>query len=106
MELARGRIVSKARIDRYGRACGGKALARVHSDLMLQNPIHRGEIVYKDKSYPGERAAIIDPELWTPVQRILEANRVDRETGADAAEPSSACRPSPGLRFFETPLCG
>ena len=27
-ELARDRIVSKARLDRYGRACGGKLLAR------------------------------------------------------------------------------
>ena len=31
---------------------------------MLQNPIYRGEIVHKDQRYPGEHAAIVDPELW------------------------------------------
>ena len=87
-ELARDQIVSKARIDRFGRACGGKPLARGALYLMLQNPIYRGEIVHKDKSYPGEHAAIVDAELWAAVQQILAANRVDRETGADAAEPS------------------
>ena len=96
-ELARDRIVSKARIDRYGRACGGKPLARGALYLMLQNPIYRGEIVHKDQRYPGEHAAIVDPELWAAVQRILEANRVDRETGADAAEPSLLA----GLLFDE-----
>ena len=55
---------------------------------MLQNPIYRGEIVHKDQSYPGEHTAIVAPGLWTVVQRILETNRVDRETGAYAAEPS------------------
>ena len=96
-ELARDRIVSKARTDRYGRACGGKPLARGALYLMLQNPIYRGEIVHKDQRYPGEHAAIVDPELWAAVQRILAANRVDREIGADAAEPSLLA----GLLFDE-----
>ena len=52
-ELARDRIVSKARIDRYGRACGGKPLARGALYLMLQNPIYRGEIVHKDTELSG-----------------------------------------------------
>jgi DNA invertase Pin-like site-specific DNA recombinase len=87
-ELTCARIVSKARTDRYGRACGGKPLARGALYLMLQNPIYRGEIVHKDQRYPGEHVAIVDAGLWATVQRILEANRVDREIGADAAEPS------------------
>ena len=64
---------------------------------MLQNRIYRGEIVHKDKSYPGEHTAIVDAELWAAVQAILAANRVDRETGADAAEPSLLA----GLLFDE-----
>jgi site-specific DNA recombinase len=96
-ELARDRIVSKARTDRYGRACGGKPLARGALYLMLQNPIYRGEIVHKDQRYPGEHAAFVAPELWAEVQRILAANRVEREIGADAAEPSLLA----GLLFDE-----
>jgi len=31
--------------------------------LMLQNRIYRGEIVHKERSYPGEHTPIIDQEL-------------------------------------------
>jgi hypothetical protein len=81
-------IVSKVRVDRYGRATGGRPLARGALHLMLQNRIYRGRIVHKDKHYPGEHDAIIDEALWDEVQRKLAANRIDRATGAHAAEPS------------------
>ncbi len=81
-------IVSKIRIDKYGHQTGGKPLARGALYLMLQNRIYRGEIVHKDKSYPGEQAAIIDEALWNKVQKRLADNRVDRQTGASASEPS------------------
>ena len=55
---------------------------------MLQNRIYRGEIVHRDKSYPGEHKAIVDDALWDEVQRKLVANRVDRAIGAEAAQPS------------------
>ena len=64
---------------------------------MLQNLIYRGEIVHKSQRYPGEHAAIVAPELWAAVQQILAANRVDREIGVDAAEPSLLA----GLLFDE-----
>ena len=50
-------IVSKARVDKYGRSTGGRPLARGALYLMLQNRIYRGEIVHKDNSYPGEHDA-------------------------------------------------
>ncbi|MHA1560317.1 MAG: recombinase family protein [Alphaproteobacteria bacterium] len=87
-ELDRNGIVSKTRIDRFGRQTGGKHLARGALYLMLQNPIYRGEIVHKDKSYPGQHAAIIPPDLWDEVQKKLAANRIERQTGARASEPS------------------
>ena len=48
---------------------------------MLQNRIYRGEIVHKDKSYPGEHEAIVDEALWREVQAILTGNRADRMLG-------------------------
>ena len=87
-ELDRDGIVSKIRVDKYGRQTGGKPLARGALYLMLQNRIYRGEIVHKETSYPGEHAAIIDEARWNKVQKRLADNRVDRQTGASASVPS------------------
>lgn len=87
-ELERDGIVSKVRVDKYGRLTGGKPLARGALYLLLQNPIYRGRIVHKDTSYPGEHDAIIAAPLWGEVQRRLAANRIERSEGAGAREPS------------------
>ncbi len=87
-ELDRAGILSKVRIDRHGRRTGGVSLARGALYLMLQNRIYLGEIVHKEASYPGEHEPIIDKALWDVVQAKLAVNRIDRETGARAAEPS------------------
>ncbi len=54
----------------------------------LRNRIYRGEIVHKDKSYPGEHAAIVDLGLWDKVQKMLASNRVERNNCGGAKEPS------------------
>ena len=77
---ARG-IVSKPRNASDGTRYGEKPLARGALYLMLQNRIYRGEIVHKDKSYPGEHEAIVDEALWSEVQAILTENRTDRMIG-------------------------
>ena len=87
-ELDRDGIVSKVRVNRYGRATGGNPLARGALYTMLGNRIYRGRIVHKDKHYPGEHEAIVDAVLWDEVQRKLGANRIDRATGTHAAAPS------------------
>ena len=81
-------IVSKVRVDRYGRQTGGKPIARGALYLMLQNPIYRGRIVHKNQSYPGQHEAIVDRRLWDKVQAILAANRVDRRQGGGARKLS------------------
>jgi DNA invertase Pin-like site-specific DNA recombinase len=88
-ELDRDGVVSKRRVDRHGRQTGGKPLARGALYLMLQNRIYRGEIVHKDKSYPGEHRAIVARDLWERVHGILSENRVERRTGGWAKSPSS-----------------
>ena len=91
-------VVSKARVDKYGRRAGGRQLARGALYLMLQNRLYRGEIVHKDNSYPGEHAAIIDEALWNEVQRRLAANRFKRATSAGANQVSLLA----GLIFDDT----
>ena len=65
---------------------------------MLQNPIYRGEIVHKDQRYPGEHAAIVDPELWAAVQRILDS-QPGRSRDRRRCRPNQVCWP--GLLFDE-----
>jgi site-specific DNA recombinase len=55
---------------------------------MLQNRIYRGEIVHKERSYPGEHAPIIDRELWEMVQARLAGNVAQRDAGGRTAQPS------------------
>ncbi len=87
-ELDAQGIVSKRWTSAAGRSWGGKPIARGALYQMLQNPIYRGEIVHKDRSYPGEHAAIVDPALADAVQRRLAANAVDRRSGERAKHPS------------------
>ncbi len=87
-ELDRGGIVSKRRVDRYGRQTGAKPLARGALYLMLQNRIYCGKIVHKDKSYQGQHAAIIPQDLWDETQKMLAVNRIKQKNGGSAREPS------------------
>src|ERR1700676_2844251 len=71
-----------------GRPWGGKPFARGALYLMLQNRIYRGEIVHKERSYPGEHTPIVDQELWDMVQAQLAGNAAQRNAGGRAAQPS------------------
>jgi len=81
-------IVSKRREGAGGRLAGNKDFSRGALYLMLQNRIYRGEITHQGVAYPGQHAAIIDPELWQIVQDKLAANRQDRSLAAGAEAPS------------------
>jgi hypothetical protein len=74
-------IMSKRRTAPDGRPYGGKPIARGALYHMLQNRLYRGEIVHKDRAYPGEQAPIVDDDLWQRVQATLAANRVNRAVG-------------------------
>src|SRR5262245_5392144 len=87
-ELAAAGIRSKRRVRPDGTTYGGQKIARGALYLMLQNPIYRGEITHKGKSYPGEQPAVIDQPLWDEVQAVLAQNRIERATGARAKHPS------------------
>jgi len=81
-------VVSKVRCSQSGHISGGQPLARGALYRMLNNPIYRGEISHKGKSYPGQHDAIIDQGLWEQVQTLLTTNRARRKDGATARQPS------------------
>jgi site-specific DNA recombinase len=87
-ELERAGIVSKRREGAGGRLAGGQHFSRGALYLMLQNRIYRGEIVHQGTAYPGQHAAIIDPELWQIVQDKLAANRQECALAVGAEAPS------------------
>ena len=87
-ELDAAGIVSKLRLDRFGKATGSMPIARGALYLMLQNRIYRGEIVHKENAYPGLHEPIVDEALWNEVQAALADNRVERVTQSAAISPS------------------
>jgi site-specific DNA recombinase len=96
-ELAAAGIRSKRRTLADGTPYGGQKLSRGALYLMLQNRIYRGDITHKGNAYPGEHPAIVDQAVWGQVQAILAENRVNREVGAYARQPSLLA----GLAFDE-----
>jgi len=87
-DLAQKGIVSKLRVDKHAGTTGGKPFARGALYHMLKNRIYLGEIVHKDKAYPGEHSPIIDRPLWDAVAKRLEDNTHDRESAVGVQEPS------------------
>ena len=81
-------VVSKQRKAADGSPYGGKSFSRGALYLMLQNRIYLGEIVHKGAAYPGEHPSIIDEDLWSSVQRRLEANGVERRERHASAPPN------------------
>lgn len=97
-ELDAAGIRSKRRTLADGTFHGGQKLSRGALYLMLQNRIYRGEITHKGNAYPGEHPPIVDKTLWDQAQEILAENRVNREVGSHAKQPSLLA----GLVFDET----
>ena len=80
-------VTSKRRIMRDGSIAGDKPINRGALYYLLQNRLYLGEIVHKEKSYPGKHEAIVDEELWDEVQAILAAN-TNGEHRKGARQPS------------------
>src|SRR6202045_2537376 len=87
-ELERAGIVSKRREGADEVLSGGKRFSRGALYLMLQNWLYRGNVAHKEKIYPGQHAAIIEPELWQAVQDRLAAGRRERSMAVGAESPS------------------
>src|SRR5437660_606447 len=89
-ELQAQGVVSKQWTSSSGRSWGGKPIARGALYLMLQNRIYHGKIVHKDKHYPGEHQAVIEPQLWEAVQTRLAAGQSCHRRGCGRClRPSS-----------------
>ncbi len=77
---------------------GGKPFTRGHIYAILTNPIYAGRIRHKDKVYDGQHPAIIEPETWEEIQKLLVTGAA-RERGSKQLSHQSALA---GKLFDET----
>ena len=71
-------VCSKSWVTSGGNRRGGCPLARGALFHLLRNRTYLGEITHGDKSFPGVHPAVVDPEVFEQVQKLLAHNRVTR----------------------------
>ena len=71
-------IRSKAWVTRKGLQVGGAVFSRGALFHLLKSRTYLGEIVHKDRSYPGSHAPIIDTETFNAVQTRLAGQAAER----------------------------
>jgi DNA invertase Pin-like site-specific DNA recombinase len=76
-------VVTKLRTSRSGNTRGGNPFQRGSLTWLLKNRIYVGEVVHKEKVYPGEHEAIVSRELFDAVQTKL----ADRASYGSAGGP-------------------
>ena len=81
-ELERDGVTSKAWISRAGKAMGGFALKRGAVFHILTSRVYLGEIVHKDRVFPGQHPPIIAREQFEAATLRLKARAVARRTRA------------------------
>jgi DNA invertase Pin-like site-specific DNA recombinase len=116
VEAARLELHSKRHVFASGRNQGGGPLSRGQIYHLLRNPVYRGLIRHKEKTFPGVHPPIIDEELWQRVQGKLQsasrkrrggvqtsgallAGRIRDETG-DLLTPTHTQRHGRRLRYY------
>jgi Site-specific recombinases, DNA invertase Pin homologs len=66
---------TKAWTTKKGKVRKGSEWNTAHIYRLLNNRLYIGEIVHKDRSYPGEHEGIVDRTTWDKVQAILADNK-------------------------------
>lgn len=89
---------SRRRERADGRVSGDKPIDRGHLHQILSNPIYAGRIRHKGQVYEGQHQAIIAPDTWDEVQRLL-ADGAAKTRGATGTATGS---PLAGKLFDET----
>ncbi len=92
------KLQTRRRERSNGRITGGGFFDRGHVHHILTNPIYAGRIRHKGQVYEGQHPAIIEPEIWEKVQRLL-IKRVPKSRGY---RKKSIRSPLAGKLFDET----
>lgn len=65
---------NKTWTTRRGSERGGSEFDKKSVHALLTNPLYVGNICYKDRQFKGEHQAIIDPDTFESVQKLLKQN--------------------------------
>ena len=92
-ELDQRGLKTPVRTAMTGRRSGGVPFGIGHLHYILSNPVYAGKTRHKDKVYDGQHEAIIDEQVWTSVQQLLEGKAWNRSIRKRRAK-----HPSPLIR--------
>lgn len=81
-----------------GRVSGGGPFGRAHLHHILTNPVYAGRIRHRTLVHDGQHPAIIPPEEWDEVQRML----TDGAARPRGRAPAAFASPLAGRIFDET----
>lgn len=86
-ELADEGVRSRRWITSKGDERGGAVLTRGALFHLLRNRLYLGEIVHRDKVFPGQHDAILDRETFEEVGRLLDAAATGRARRIETNAP-------------------
>jgi len=78
VELHRRKWTTKSWATKKGLQRAGSVFDKASLLRMLTNAIYIGKVEHKGTIYPGEQAAIVEPELWEEINTELRAARRGR----------------------------
>ncbi|MDG4649351.1 recombinase family protein [Roseibacterium sp. SDUM158017] len=87
---------SKRHVFSSGRTQGGLPFSRGQIHKLLTNPVYRGLIRHKDKTWPGLHDAIVDQDVWDRVQAKLQ-DASARRRGSKASSQITIANAAPLL---------
>jgi DNA invertase Pin-like site-specific DNA recombinase len=87
-ELLSDGVLKPTRLSTTGRAHGGAPFNRSELYNLISNRVYVGDIVHKDKHWPGLHSAIIDNETFERAQQLISRHAKGDRSPENAAERS------------------
>lgn len=87
-ELNKKGVTTKAWMTKHGVFREGKPWHKMHIYRVLYNRTYLGEVIHKDKTYPGEHEAIVTQEMWRRAHMAIEENTRNHVRHARAKAPA------------------
>ena len=87
-ELNKKGMTTKAWMTKNGTFREGKPWNKTHIYRVLYNRTYLGEVIHKDKTYPGEHKAIVTRDLWERAHSVIENNKRHRSQHVRAKAPA------------------
>jgi site-specific DNA recombinase len=87
-ELNKKGITTKAWMTKKGVFRQGNPWNKIHIYRVLYNRTYLGEVIHKDKTFPGEHEAIVTRDIWERAHSVIENNKRHRSQHVRAKAPA------------------